>query len=113
MIYVEPLVSCTPIAEAIKFFEQEHKSKELEEELEATLNFLRITITSIAKLVPQVIVILDSEKEMEIKPQLVVEEISQLVPTSRPMEEEKLQQLIVEEKPQLGFSLEVFDNYNY
>jgi hypothetical protein len=37
-----------------------------------------------------VIVILDSEKEMEIKPQLVVEEISQLVPTSRPMEEEKL-----------------------
>jgi hypothetical protein len=52
MIYVEPLVSCTPIAEAIKFFEQEHKSKELEEELEATLNFLRITITSIAKLVP-------------------------------------------------------------
>jgi hypothetical protein len=36
------------------------------------LNFLRKTITFIAKPIPQVIVILDLEEEVEVGPQLVV-----------------------------------------
>jgi hypothetical protein len=48
----------------------------LEKELEATLNFLRITITFITKLVPHVIVILNLEEEVEIRLQPIVEEIS-------------------------------------
>jgi hypothetical protein len=55
----------------------------------------------LTKLVPQVIVISNSEEEVEIKPQLVVEEISQLVLTSRHVEEGELQQPVVEEQPQL------------
>jgi hypothetical protein len=50
------------------------------------LNFLRKTTTSIAKLVPQVIVISDLE-EMEVRPQHVVEEQLQLIFTLRLMEE--------------------------
>jgi hypothetical protein len=46
----------------------------LEEELEATLNFLRTTITFTAKPTPHVIVILDSKEEVEIRPQHVIEE---------------------------------------
>jgi hypothetical protein len=38
---------------------------------------------------------------VEIKPQPIGEEISQPVPTSRPMEEGGLQQRVVEEQPQL------------
>ncbi len=51
-INVEPLASHAPIVEEIRIFEQEQRSRELEEELETTLNFLRRTIMSIAKLVP-------------------------------------------------------------
>jgi hypothetical protein len=40
----------------------------LEEEVEVTLNFLRRTITFTVKPTPQVIVILDSKEEMEIRP---------------------------------------------
>jgi 5-bromo-4-chloroindolyl phosphate hydrolysis protein len=46
MIYVKLLASCVTITEEIIMFEQEQRSKELEEELEATLNFLKKTITS-------------------------------------------------------------------
>jgi hypothetical protein len=46
----------------------------LEEELKIALNFLRITITSIVKPTPQVIVISYSKEEVDIRPQLVVEE---------------------------------------
>jgi hypothetical protein len=73
----------------------------LEEELEATLNFLRKTTMSTTKPIPQVIVISNSKEEVEIKPQHVVEENSKLVPTLRFVEEGKLQQPIVEEQPQL------------
>jgi hypothetical protein len=38
-IYVELFVSCAPIVEDFRIFEQEQKSKELEEELEVALNF--------------------------------------------------------------------------
>jgi hypothetical protein len=38
----------------------------LEEELEVALNFLRKTNTSIAKPIPQVIVISNSEEEVEV-----------------------------------------------
>jgi hypothetical protein len=38
----------------------------LEEDLKTTLNFLRKTTTFTTKPVPQVIVILDSEEEMEV-----------------------------------------------
>jgi len=73
-IYVKPLASRAPIVEETKFFEQEHKSTELEEELKTTLNFLRGTITFIVALTPQVIVILDLEEEVEISFQQQVEE---------------------------------------
>jgi len=56
----------------------------LEKELElVTLNFLKKTTTT-AKLVPQVIVILDSKEEVEVGLQPVVHE--QPVPKSRPVE---------------------------
>jgi hypothetical protein len=41
VIYVEPLVSCAPTTKDIRIFEQKHKSRELEEELKTTLNFLK------------------------------------------------------------------------
>jgi hypothetical protein len=46
----------------------------LEKELEAMLNFQRKTIISITKPVPQVNVISNLEEEVEVRPQLVVEE---------------------------------------
>ncbi len=51
MIYVEPFVSCAPTTEEIIIIQQEHRSRELEEELEATLNFLRKTTTFTSKLI--------------------------------------------------------------
>jgi hypothetical protein len=63
----------------------------LEKELKATLNFLRKTTTSITKLIPQVIVISNSKEEVEVGPQLVVEEQLQSISTLRPMEKEELQ----------------------
>jgi hypothetical protein len=60
----------------------------LEEELEATLNFLRRTIIYITKLTPHVIVISNS-KEVEIEPQPVIEEQLQLVSASKLVEEEE------------------------
>lgn len=70
-IYVEPLASHAPHVEETRIFEQEQKSRELEEELEVVLNFLKKTITSTITLTPQVIIILDSEEEVEILSQLV------------------------------------------
>jgi hypothetical protein len=49
VIYVEPLTSHAPTIEKIRVFEQEHISRELEEELKATLNFLKKTTTSTTK----------------------------------------------------------------
>ncbi len=72
-INVEPLVSSASTTEETKVFEQEQRSRELEEELEEALNFLRRTTTSTSKPTPQVIVISDLE-EVEIKLQLVIEE---------------------------------------
>jgi hypothetical protein len=46
----------------------------LEEELEATLNFLRRTTTSTTKPTLQVIIISDSNEEVGNGPQLVIEE---------------------------------------
>jgi hypothetical protein len=69
----------------------------LEEELETTLNFLRKTITSIAKLVPKVIVISNSKEEVEVGPQLVIEEQLQSIFALRLMEEEELRQHVVQE----------------
>jgi hypothetical protein len=66
----------------------EQKNRELKEELKIVLNFSRRTIIFTTKLAPQVIVILDLEEEVEIIPQHVVEKQPELVPTSRPMEEE-------------------------
>jgi len=87
------LASHAPITKEIRIFEQEQRSRELEEELKATLNFLRKTTTFTTKPVPQVIVILDSEEEMEVGLQLLVlQEQPQLVPESRLVEEKKLQQ---------------------
>jgi hypothetical protein len=45
IIYIEPLALCEPIAKDIRICEQEQKSRELEEELKATLNFFSRTIT--------------------------------------------------------------------
>jgi sugar-specific transcriptional regulator TrmB len=67
------------------------KNRELEEELEATLNFLRKITMSTTKPIPQVIVISKSKEEVEIKLQHVVEENSKLVPMLRLVEEGKLQ----------------------
>jgi hypothetical protein len=71
-IYVEPLASHAPHVKETKFFEQEQKNRELEEELEVVFNFLKKTITSTIALTPQVIIILDSKEEVEILSQLVV-----------------------------------------
>ncbi len=73
-IYVEPLASCTPTTKEIKVFEQKLKSKELEEELEKTLNFLKKPTIFIAKPTPHVIVISNSKEEVEIRPQPIIEE---------------------------------------
>jgi hypothetical protein len=90
VICVELLVSCAHTTKEIKFFEQEQRSRELEEELEIKQNFPRRTTTSITKLIPHVIVISNSEEEMDIRPKPVVEEISQSIPTSRLVEEGEL-----------------------
>jgi len=74
IIYVKSLASRAPTVEETRIFEQEHKSRELEEDLKTILNFLRGTITFTVTPTPQVIVILDLEEEVEILPQLVVEE---------------------------------------
>jgi hypothetical protein len=63
----------------------------LEEELEATLNFPRTTITSTSKLVPQIIVISNSKEEVEVGPQPIVQEQPQLVLTSKIVEDKRLQ----------------------
>jgi hypothetical protein len=52
-IYVELLASCAPITKETRIFEPKQKSRELEEELEATLNFLKKTTTFIATSAPQ------------------------------------------------------------
>ncbi len=67
-------VTSQPTIEETKVFEQEQINKELEEELDVTLNFLRITTTSIAKLTPHVIVISDSKENMEIRLEPIIEE---------------------------------------
>jgi hypothetical protein len=46
-IYIKPLASHEPTKEEIIIFEEEKKSRELEEELELTLNFLKRTPISI------------------------------------------------------------------
>jgi hypothetical protein len=68
MIYVKLLTSCAPMAKEIRVFEQEQRSKELEEELEVALNFLRRPTTFTTKPTPQVIVISNLKEEVEIKP---------------------------------------------
>jgi hypothetical protein len=44
-IYVELLALRAPIVKEVQFFEQKQKNREFEDELEVTLNFLRITTT--------------------------------------------------------------------
>ncbi len=66
----------------------------MEEELEATLNFPRTTITSTSKLVPQIIVISNSKEEIEVGPQPIVQEQPQLVLTSKIVEDKGLQKLV-------------------
>ncbi len=83
---------CAPTIEETIIFEQEQRSRELKEELEATFNFLTKTITSATTPAPQILVISNSEEEVEIIPQFVVEEQTKQVSTSRPMEEKELQQ---------------------
>jgi hypothetical protein len=75
-IYVEPLALHAPIVKEIILFEQEHKSRELEEELKTTFNFLKkttITTTSPTP-TPQVIIISNSKKKVEILFQPIIEE---------------------------------------
>ncbi len=74
MIYSEPLALCEPIAKDIRICEQEHKSRELEEELKVDFILFRWTITSITTPEPQIIGILDSNLEVEIIPQPVAKE---------------------------------------
>jgi hypothetical protein len=45
-IYIEPLASHEPTKHEIIIFEEEKKSRELEEELEVALKFLRKIMTS-------------------------------------------------------------------
>ncbi len=85
---------CAPTIEETIIFEQEQRSRELKEELETTLNFLMKIITSATTPAPQILVISNSEEEVEIIPQFVVEEQTKQVSTSRPMEEKELQQLV-------------------
>jgi hypothetical protein len=51
-IHVESLASHTRTIEGTKVFEQEQRNRELEEEIEVTLNFLRRTITFTVKPTP-------------------------------------------------------------
>ncbi len=90
VIYVEPFVSHTPIAKEIRVFEKEHRGRELEEELEVTLNFLKRTIIFITKPASQVIIISNLEEEVEIRPQIVIKKQLQSIFASKPMEEEEL-----------------------
>jgi hypothetical protein len=52
VIYVKSLASCTQIAKEIRIFEQEQRSKESKEDLKATLDFLKRTMTSTIKPTP-------------------------------------------------------------
>jgi hypothetical protein len=58
-IYIEPLASHEPIVDEVIVFEQEKRSRDLEEELKTTFNFLGRTIIFIATPEPQLIVISD------------------------------------------------------
>ncbi len=100
MIYVELLASCAPTVEEIRIFEQEQRSRELEEELKATLNFQRKTIISTTKPVPHVIVISNLEEEVEVGSQPVIQEQLQSIFVLRLVEEKELQQPVVQEQPQ-------------
>jgi hypothetical protein len=62
-----------PIVKETKFFEQEQTSRELEEELETTFNFLKKIATFTTNSTTQVIIILNSHEEVEIILQSVVE----------------------------------------
>ncbi len=79
-IYIEFLASWEPTKEEIKIFEEKKKSKELEEEFKAVINFLKRTMISIATTKLRVIIILDSKEELEIISQLVVKEQTPLAP---------------------------------
>ncbi len=65
-LYVEPLASRAPTTKEVRIFEQEQKSRELEKELEAILNFSRRTTIFTIAPTPHVIVILNSKEEVEI-----------------------------------------------
>ncbi len=65
-IYIEPLALRKPLEEEIRIFGEEKKIKNLEEELEATLNFLRRIMTSIVRIEQRITIILNSEEEVEI-----------------------------------------------
>ncbi len=73
-IYKKPLALCEPTVKKIKVFQQEKKSKDLEEELEATLNFLMQTIIFTTTPKPHVILISkeEEEEEKEINPNLLL-----------------------------------------
>ncbi len=59
----------------------------MEEELEVALNFKKKTTTFTTKPIPQAIIILDSEEEVEVGAQPIVQEQPQPIPESRPAEE--------------------------
>ncbi len=71
VIYIEPL---EPLEEETRIFGEEKKNIKLEEELKVALNFFRITMTSIVAKKLWIIIISDSEEEVEIISQLIVEE---------------------------------------
>ncbi len=73
-IYIEPLTSCEPTVDEVRIFEQEKRSRDLEEELEPNLNFRGRTVTFIPTLEPQLIVISDLEEEVEIILQSIAKE---------------------------------------
>jgi hypothetical protein len=87
-IYIELVASREPTKEEIKIFEEEKKSRVLEEELEVALKFFRKTTTSTTTTKPQVIVISNSNLEVEIISQPTVEEKTPQALESRPIEEE-------------------------
>lgn len=93
-IYVEPAIRFAWTSNTrSSYFEQQERSKKLEEELKVALHFLMWTTTSIVALEPHVIVISDLEEEVEVISQPTVEEQPQLTPESNPLEEKtKLQQ---------------------
>jgi hypothetical protein len=99
VIYVELLVSRAPTVEEIRIFEQEQRSRELEDELKATLNFQRKTIISTTK-PTHVIVISNLEEEVEVGSQPVIQEQLQSIFVLRLVEEKELQQHVVQEQPQ-------------